>query len=600
MTAGREALAKVRALLARGEAEQALAALKALVAEAPADLFPRGAWRVHELFGAAFRLLADAEGCAQAAYEAALADRVLRSQREHVSGYLFALHYLPGVTAEQMAAAIFAGAQVYTGTVENAPSQTDGGALLSSSAASPFGGGAEHREAEGAHRLETEKIAQTTADGQKAFVPEAGEAADGEIEQRETKKGVSASLVPSKIRVGFLAPDFLDSAAARFYAALLDLPREAFAVFCYSLSAAEDEFTARVRARTTYRVLGTEDFDAAAEAIRADGLHVLVDLGGHTAGGHTLAVLAAIKEGRGQDLASARGQEQGTTHFLKDASKAAAQTAETAPSLAASSTAPSPTVVEAVGWFDTTGVSGVDYFLTDAVTDGAGAERYFSEKLLRLSSAWCFTPSLAMAVVRTGTVGRKEVAAARPVLLGCFGNFLKITDEVLVVWAEILRRAPRARLILQDTMCVPSRVRALAARAEAAGLPLARVRIRMGTEHYLSELVRLDLMLDTFPYPGGGMTATAIYLGVPVLTLAGTRHSARLGVSLLTAAGLPELVAADRAAYIEKAVQLASNAEALPSLRCGLAEKVRASRLCDRSSYTAEWVAALKKITPLG
>ena len=148
--------------------------------------------------------------------------------------------------------------------------------------------------------------------------------------------------------MGFLAPDFLDSAAARFYDVFFDLPRRAFTLHAYSLAAEEDALTASVRARTAaYRVLAGEGI-AAADIVRADRLDVLVDLGGHTAGGVTLPLLA-------RRLA--------------------------------------PVQLEAVGWFDTTGVPAVDALLTDGVMDGAGAARLFTERLCRLPRAWCFTPT---------------------------------------------------------------------------------------------------------------------------------------------------------------------------------------------------------------
>ena len=174
----RAALRDIRAQLARGEAEAALAALRALRETASPEFRARDLWRVHELFGAAFRLLGDAAGCAQAYYEAARADRFLRSQRAHYSSYLFALHYLPGISAAALAAQHFACGRLY-----------------------------EAREDEGA--------------GARAVPP------------RPLSRGGGAAGAARPLRVGFLAPDFLDSAAARFYDVFFDLPRAAFTLFAY-------------------------------------------------------------------------------------------------------------------------------------------------------------------------------------------------------------------------------------------------------------------------------------------------------------------------------------------------------------------------------
>ena len=465
---------------------------------------------MHELFGAAFRLLGDAAGCAQAYYEAARADRFLRSQRAHYSSYLFALHYLPGISAAALAAQHFACGRLY-----------------------------EETEDEGA--------------GARAVPP------------RPLSRGGGAAAAARPLRVGFLAPDFLDSAAARFYDVFFDLPRAAFTLFAYSLAAGEDALTASVRARTAaYRVLAGEGIAAAADIVRADRLDVLVDLGGHTAGGGTLPLLA-------RRLA--------------------------------------PVQLEAVGWFDTTGVPGVDALLTDGVMDGAGAARLFTERLCRLPHAWCFTPTAAMralaaqareAQAARGTEdarGTQAGAVAGGVTFAAFGNFLKISDAVLAAWQEILCRLPAARLVLQDTLRAPVRVRALRARLAAQGLPLARVAVRMGEDGYLAALARADVVLDTFPYPGGAMTATALALGVPVLTLAGSHHSARVGCSLLTAAGHPELIAADAAAYVRTACELARDSGWRARLRADLlrqqTEEAIAAR---RADYLRHFAAALRQL----
>lgn len=507
-------LRDIRAQLARGEAEAALAALRALRETASPEFRARDLWRVHELFGAAFRLLGDAAGCAQAYYEAARADRFLRSQRAHYSSYLFALHYLPGISAAALAAQHFACGRLY-----------------------------EAREDEGA--------------GARAVPP------------RPLSRGGGAAAAARPLRVGFLAPDFLDSAAARFYDVFFDLPRRAFTLHAYSLAAGEDALTASVRERTAaYRVLAGEGIAAAADIVRADRLDVLVDLGGHTAGGVTLTLLA-------RRLA--------------------------------------PVQLEAVGWFDTTGVPAVDALLTDGVMDGAGAARLFTERLCRLPRAWCFTPTAAMRALavqareaqtargmedaRDTQAGAAGQAVAGGVTFAAFGNFLKISDAVLAAWREILCRLPAARLVLQDTLRAPVRVRSLRERLAAQGLPLARVAVRMGEDGYLAALARAAVVLDTFPYPGGAMTATALALGVPVLTLAGSHHSARVGCSLLTAAGHPELIAADAAAYVRTAYELARDSGRRARLRADLlrqqTEEASAAR---RADYLRHFAAALRQL----
>jgi len=450
-------------------------------------------WRLFEQRGAACRLRGDAAGCAQAYYEAARCDRFLRSQREHYSSYLFTLHYLSGISTEELARQHFVYGQLYR-----------------------------------------DELAEMEAGG-------------GEAEP--------AAMAGHRLRIGFLAPDLLESSAARFYEAMLDLPQAAFEVFVYSLTDIADGFTQHVwRTAEHARVLPPHDIEASERAIAADKLDILVDLGGHTAGGATLMLLA---------------------HH------------------------PARIIIEAVGWFDTTGMPTVDYLLTDDVMDPPGREALLSEQPLRLPHAWCFMPSRAMRAAREriGRRRRKQAPGSVPVRLASFQNFLKISDDTLDAWRAILDRAPQAHLLLQDTMHVPARVTELERRLRAAGLPMERVTARMGSDDYLDDLARQDIILDTFPYPGGAMTATALYLGVPVLTLRGDSHSRSVGASILTAAGLPELVAESAGRYIGMAAELIVQPEKRMALRTRVLEGVLLSPLCDPAAYQKNFFDFFSKIT---
>ena len=448
-------------------------------------------WRMLEKRGATCRLKGDAAGCAQAYYEAARCDRFLRSQREHYSSYLFTLHYLPGISAEELARQHF----VYG-------------------------------------RLYRDELVEMEAGGREAD---------------------DAATAGRRLRIGFLAPDFLESSAARFYEALLDLPQDDFEVFAYSLTDIADGFTRHIWLTAEHaRVLPPHDIEASEHAIAADALDILVDLGGHTAGGATLMLLA---------------------HH------------------------PAHMIIEAVGWFDTTGLPTVDFLLTDDIMDPSGREHLLMEQPLRLPHAWCFTPSKAMCAAREREERRRRKRASGdiPVRLASFQNFLKISDDVLDAWRRILDHAPQAQLCVQDTMCVPERVAELQRRMDAAGLPMKRVTIRMGSDCYLDDLAVQDLVLDTFPYPGGAMTATALYLGVPVLTLRGDSHSRSVGASMLETVGLPELIAADGGQYVEKAVGLCSMPEQLSRLQDRVWSTVRSSPLCGRRAFRSAWQQALQQ-----
>ncbi|MCI6231187.1 MAG: glycosyl transferase family 41 [Selenomonas sp.] len=466
-------------------------------------------WRTFEQRGAACRRKGDAVGCARAYFEAAQCDRFLRSQREHYSSYLFTLHYLSGISAEELARQHFVYGQLYR-----------------------------------------EELAETTR----------SVAGDDSVSASASEK-IASEAVPivtsgeRRLRIGFLSLDFLESSAARFYEALLGLPKDAFEVFAYSLSDEADDFTSRVQSMAEhYRVLSSYDIESSEQAIVADNLDILVDLGGHTAGGATLMLLA---------------------HH------------------------PARIIIEAVGWFDTTGMPTVDYLLTDDVMDPPGREALLSEQPLRLPHAWCFMPSRAMRAAREriGRRRRKQAPGSVPVRLASFQNFLKISDDTLDAWRAILDRAPQAHLLLQDTMRVPARVTELERRLRAAGLPMERVTARMGSDDYLDGLAAQDLVLDTFPYPGGAMTATALYLGVPVLTLSGDSHSRSVGASILTAAERTELIAESVGEYVEKAARLIAQPGEVAALRMRLLEEIPFSPLCNAAAYRKNFFDFFSKIT---
>ncbi len=470
-------LLAVQEELREGHAGKALALLQRL-RELPGG---RPNWRLLELIAESCKQLGDAEGAAAALYQAAQEDEYLRSQREHYSGYLFALHYLPGLSPEELARAHFAYGELCRGE-----------------------GLAEARKA----------------------------ASSGGRRQGTAGK--------QRLRVGYLAPSFCESAVLRFAEPLLGLDPEHFEVRAYALDAAEDETSRRLGQRVKLVSLAGLSTEAAAERIGGEAPDILVDLGGHSGGGRTLFLLP-------YRLA--------------------------------------PVQLAGIGYFDTWGLptGWVQGLLADCSLVRPGEEGRFTENLWQLPQALAFQPTEELRQAR-------EQARACPraegvIRLGVFQNFLKITDGALSAWGEILRAVPGSRLVLQDTLPLSERAGAIRQRAALAGLPLERVEIRMGQRDFLRDYGRLDLVLDTFPYPGGYMTALALYLGVPVVTLAGDRYGSRLGESLLRAAHRREWVGASVEAYVEKAVKLAGSARRLRREQRRLYEDLPHSALLDTDSY---------------
>ena len=350
-----------------------------------------------------------------------------------------------------------------------------------------------------------------------------------------------------RLRIGFLAQHFLSSSSSLFYEGLLRGLTEQYDVYAYALDDRADGFTESLRGAVNYHALANLSIEEQAERIRADEIDVLVDLGGHTDGGMTLMVLAHR---------------------------------------------PAPVQISGIGWFATTGVPFVDGFLTDNVLSPAGTEEFYSEELLRLPYAFHFTPDSAM---RASAVAERPADA--PVTFGVFQNFMKINEECLKVWGRILKKLPQAQLILQDAAVdSPLRVTTILEMIEGLKLPAKRIFVRTGKRDYLGDYGDIDIALDTFPYAGGASTATALYMGVPVVTMRGETHAARLGASMLTAAGHAEWIADDARTYENLAVRMAEDIAAVRASRTALRGEAEKSALMDGASYLSAVTDAIERI----
>ena len=222
-----------------------------------------------------------------------------------------------------------------------------------------------------------------------------------------------------------------------------------------------------------------------------------------------------------------------------------------------------------------------------------GTEEFYSEELLRLPHAFYFTPDEAM---RARAVAERPADA--PVTFGVFQNFMKINEECLKVWGRILKKLPQAQLILQDAAVdSPLRVTTILEMIEGLKLPAKRIFVRTGKRDYLGDYGDVDIALDTFPYTGGASTATALYMGVPVLSLRGeTHHASRLGAAMLTAAGKSAWIAEDARAYENLAVRMAEDIAAVRASRSELRAEVEKSALMDGASYLSAVTDAIERI----
>lgn len=356
-----------------------------------------------------------------------------------------------------------------------------------------------------------------------------------------------------RLRVGYVSPDFRQHSVAFFFEPLLTHHDPArIETFCYADVAQPDATTERLRSLTGQwrNTTGVSD-DRLAEQVRADGIDILVDLAGHTVGNRLLVFTAKS----------------------------------------------APVQVTYLGYPNTTGIEAMDYRLTDAYADPPGVtDNNYSETLFRLPRGFlCYRPPDDAPSVKS-----LPALASGRITFGSFNNLMKVTPEVISVWASILKAVPNSRLIMKNNSfgdastrerCLDMFMAHSISRERLEFLPPAG-----SLPEHLDLYGRVDIALDTFPYNGTTTTCEALWMGVPVITLAGRRHASRVGVSLLTQAGLADFIATSPDEYVRIACSLASQSEALSRLRATLRGMVVASPLCDEKSFARDIEAAYREM----
>ena len=253
---------------------------------------------------------------------------------------------------------------------------------------------------------------------------------------------------------------------------------------------------------------------------------------------------------------------------------------------------PAPVQASWLGYFATTGVAEIDYLLADSVGVPEDQRGQFTEAICYLpDTRLCFTaPRHDIAVTAL------PAATNNAITFGCFQRLPKVGEVVLATWAKILAALPTARLRMQcKQLGEAAQVDLFKQQLQQHGIDPARVAMHGDTsyEDYLLAHADIDMILDTFPYPGGTTTCEALWLGVPTLTLAGDSLLGRQGASLLTAAGLADWVASSEEDYIARALTFAGELTKLATLRAGLREQVLSSPVFDAPRFARNFEAAL-------
>lgn len=350
------------------------------------------------------------------------------------------------------------------------------------------------------------------------------------------------------LRVGFVSGDLCFHSVGLFLHSVLEsLDASKITCIAYSNNSVDDAYTAILKPLfREWHLVSTMGDAALARKIHSDQIDILVDLSGHT-GKNRLPVFAWR---------------------------------------------PAPVQVAWLGYWASTGLAEMDYLLVDKTSVHEDEAPNYSEQLWFLpNTRLCFSPPPVDV-----PVGPVPALAKGFVTFGSFQTLSKVTDATLAVWSQLLARLPTARLRLQSHgFKFPESVTHMRDRLVAAQIDPGRVELLGSTnwEAYLAAYGEVDVVLDTFPFPGGTTTAQALWMGVPTITLRGTTLVARQGESMLHCVGLDDWVAESTQDYVRIALEKVTDLSALGALRAELRARSLASPLFDSAKFARNLETAL-------
>ena len=370
--------------------------------------------------------------------------------------------------------------------------------------------------------------------------------------ERERKRTFTSFNCPKeadRLRVGFVSGDLRNHPVGYWTEGFLaEIDNSKIELIAYPTLPNEDELTRRLRSFfSKWQPVYGQDDEAVAKMIHDDHIHVLFDMSGHTQ--YNRLPVFAWK--------------------------------------------PAPVQVSWLGYFATTGLNEMDYILGDPYVTPKSEEGHFVENIWPMPESYvCFTPPDVDI-----EVNELPAISSESITFGCFNNLIKINDEVVSVWSRILKALPGSRMFLKtktlnsEEECRKIKERFLNHGVESGRLILEGESPRSGL---LAAYQRVDIALDPFPYPGGTTSAESVWMGVPVVTLRGKNFLSHVGESIITNAGLPDWVAIDEEDYVRKAIDFASDLDALSSLRSGLRAKLLTSPLYDTKRFARYFETAVR------
>jgi len=374
--------------------------------------------------------------------------------------------------------------------------------------------------------------------------PLPGEKRSGTVLRTAAKPQAAVSLpndpAPERrLRIGYVSPDLRAHALTRYLEPVLANhdPRQV-EVICYAEVPHPDAVTTHLQSlvqgwRWTNRLKDAE----VAQGIRDDGIDILVDLAGHTRNSRLLV-------------------------FARK---------------------PAPVQVTWLGYMNTTGLAAMDYRLTDEVLDPPGQPVRDTEELMRLPGGMCcFAPP-----VDAPAVAPLPALRENHFTFGSLHNLFKLNGRVFDHWSAVLRALPTARLLMFHQTLTGTACEHLRHQFTERGIAKERLDLRRGSSvpGYLGVYGEIDVSLDAFPCTGGVTTCESMWMGVPVLTLAGVRPAGRNSAALLASVGLTDWTAQTPEQYVALAVRHANDLDRLTQLRAGLRDRMSAT-LCDARRFT--------------
>lgn len=352
-----------------------------------------------------------------------------------------------------------------------------------------------------------------------------------------------------RLRIGYVSGDFGRHPVGYFLAPVLaNHDHSKVEIFCYSTAVHDDDLTGTLRAASDHWrcVMGLGD-ERAADLIRSDAIDILVDLSGHTA------------ENR----------------------------------LPMFSHRPAPVQATWLGYWGTTGLSAMDYILSDEAAIPPEEESCYVERVIRLpNSRFCYSPP-----------GYAPEPAEPPcrrngfVTFGSFNNLSKVGPDVVKLWASVLLAVPGSRLLLKWKSLSEENARRRVMMAFACeGVAADRLILRGASKHadMLAEYADMDIALDPFPFTGGLTSCEALWMGVPVVTLPGSTAPSRQTFGFLKTLGLTQWVASNIDEYVSIAASFAADIDALMACRRDLRARMAASPLCDGAAFARDLETAFR------